>query len=208
MRDEIFGNTGGEIKNYEIDNLGLVAVVFDDFELEALIYSAIDKGGWHAVVDSGTLIKLLVMQQLNVPYQSLSGIEEYYENRPVGAFLNQDISSEHLSRGVLARLLDILHEYGGQKLFLECSERMVKKLGVRIEKVHIDSSSFHYDGKKRIEEGCNLELKLGYSREHRPELIQAIMLMPADGQSKLPVYSQNLSGNIQYKGSFAEVVRT
>ena len=32
--------------------------------------------------------------------------------------------------------------------------------------------------------------------------------MLADGQSKLPVYSQNLSGNIQYKSSFAEVVRT
>ena len=32
--------------------------------------------------------------------------------------------------------------------------------------------------------------------------------MLADGQSKLPVYSQNLSGNIQDKSSFAEVVRT
>ena len=208
MRDEIFGNTGGEIKNYEIDNLGLVAAAFDEFELEPLINSAIGKVGSHVVVDSGALIKLLVMQQLNVPYQSLSGTEEYYENRPVGAFLNQDISSEHLGRGVLARLLDALHEYGGQKLFLECSERIVKKLDVRIEEVHIDSSSFHYDGKQRIEEGCNLELKLGYSRDHRPELIQAIMLMLADGQSKLPVYSQNLSGNIQDKSSFAEVVRT
>lgn len=87
-RNEIFGNTSGEIKNYEIDNLGLVAAAFDEFELEPLINSAIGKVGSHVVVDSGALIKLLVMQQLNVPYQSLSGTEEYDENRLVGAFLN------------------------------------------------------------------------------------------------------------------------
>jgi len=207
MRDELFGNTGSEIENYDINNLGLVAAAFDDFELEQLINSAIGKVGSHVVVDSGALIKLLVMQMLNVPYQSLSGTEEYYENRPVGAFLNQDISSEHLGRAVLGRLLDSLHEYSGQELFLECSERIVKKLGIKIKEVHIDSSSFHYDGKQRIEEGYDLELRLGYSRDHRPELIQAITRMLADGQSKLPVYSQNLSGNIQDKSSFAEVVR-
>ena len=60
----------------------------DEFELEPLINSAIGKVGSHVVVDSGALIKLLVMQQLNVPYQSLSGTEEYDENRLVGAFLN------------------------------------------------------------------------------------------------------------------------
>lgn len=154
MRDEIFGNTGEEIKNYEIDKLGLVAVAFDDFVLEALINSAIDKVGSHVVFDSGALIKLLVMQMLNIPYQSLSGTEEYYENCHVGAFLNQDINSEHLSRAVLARLLDAMHEYGGQQLFLECSERIVKKLGVKIEEVHIDSLSFHYDANKESREAA------------------------------------------------------
>ena len=207
MRDLNFGNIAEISTGYEIDTLGLVAGAFDEFGLEGLINSAIGKVGSHVVVDSGALVKTLVMQMLNVPYQSLSGTEEYFKNRPIGALLNQNITSEHLGRAVLSRLLDALYEYGGQRLFIDCSAEIVKRLGIKVEEVHIDSTSFHYDGVERHEEGCDLVLTMGYSRDHRPDLIQAVMLMLTDGESRLPVYGHNLSGNIQDKLSFANVAR-
>ena len=96
MRDLNFGNIAEISTGYEIDTLGLVAGAFDEFGLEGLINSAIGKVGSHVVVDSGALVKTLVMQMLNVPYQSLSGTEEYFKNRPIGALLNQNITMGYM----------------------------------------------------------------------------------------------------------------
>lgn len=57
--------------------------------------------------------------------------------------------------------LDAIAEYGPEKLFLMCSAKVVKKLGLKVESVHLDSASFHYLGEPRVEEGCNLVLDHG-----------------------------------------------
>jgi len=73
---------------------------------------------------------------------------------------------------VLSRTLDAIAEYGPERLFLKCSANVAKKLGLKVEIVHLDSTRFHYSGEPRVEDGCNIVLDQGYSRDNHPELGQ------------------------------------
>lgn len=203
-----FGNiVSNGVMSKDIGNLGLVAGAFDDFELENLINSKIGKEGSHVKADCGAITKALVMQMLNVPYQTLSGTEEYYSNLPLATLVQEKITCKDLGRGVLGRYLDSITEYGSEKLYLECAAKVIERVGITITEGHIDSTSFHYDGASREETGCELILAKGYSRDHRPDLNQAIEVMIADGKTRIPFYAKNVSGNINDKRSFNYVLK-
>ena len=47
----------------------------------------------------------------------------------------------------------------------------------------------------------------GYSRDHRPELNQAILELICENQAGIPVYMQALSGNTNDQKAFKEVAK-
>ena len=170
-----------DIVTSELGNLGLTAAGFDYFNLKEPIEFCIRMLGSHDMFTSSEIIKLLCCQVLNVPYQSLYGSQEYYRQRPMQALLNRsDVTVEQLDRNVLSRTLDSIAEYGPEKLFLKCASNVAQKLGLKVESVHLDSTSFHYSGEPRVEEGCNIVLDQGYSRDNHPELGQINELMLCD----------------------------
>ena len=54
-----------------------------------------------------------------------------------------------------------IYEYGSEKLFLECSAKVVDSLNIKITEAHIDTTSFHSDGKSTIQDECGFYLALG-----------------------------------------------
>lgn len=191
----------------ELGNLGLTAAGFDYFNLDEPIELCIGKIGSHVKFKSSEIVKLLCCQVLNVPYQSLYGTLEFYRNRPLQALINRkDVTFEQLDRNVLSRTLDAIAEFGPEKLFLRCSAKVAEKLGLKVESVHLDSTSFHYSGEPRIEDGCNIVLDQGYSRDNHPELGQINELMLCDELSKLPIFETCVSGHVSDKTSFRNVI--
>lgn len=81
---------------------------------------------------------------------------------------------------VLSKLLDAIADFGPERFFLRCSQAIATKLELNPVSVHIDSTSFNYEGKTRVEEGCDIVLDKGYSRESHPELNQINELMICD----------------------------
>lgn len=190
-----------KISSQELGNLGMVAGAFDEFGLEDLINKRIGKEGSHVVADSGVLVKLLVMQMLNVPYQSLSGTQEFTVHCRLKC---SDSKRSRLKISDVRYSADYLMMFMSTeaKTVLECSAQVVDSLNIKITEAHIDTTSFHSDGKSTIQDECGFYLALGYSRDHRPDLNQAICLMLADGSSGLPFYARNLSGNVNDNKSF------
>lgn len=196
-----------DIDSRSIGNLPLIAGIIDYLGLDDLVELAIKKVGSHVKVSNGKLFKALVMQQLNVPYQSLLNTAEYYEHRKASTFLDTpDLKPEDLNRYALSRLLDAIHEYGSQRLFLELSAHVIDKLGIKVTQVHIDSTSLHYDGETRIEEGCAVIMLKGHSRDNHPELNQIIIVQICDTLSKIPLAMKNVSGNINDNKSFFDQI--
>lgn len=104
-------------------------------------------------------MKLLCCQVLNVPYQSLYGTSEFYRGKLVRALTgNKELNVEDINRDVLSRLLDAIADFGPERLFLRCSQAVATKLELNPVSVHIDSTSFHYEGQTRVEDGCDIVL--------------------------------------------------
>lgn len=185
---------------------GLFAGTFDFIDIENLINHRLPKNSSNAGVTNGAAIKAMVMQLASAPYQSLYRTSEYFAEVPLAALLNQGIKAEQLNRYVLSRTLDAVAEYGPKRLFLEVAAQTCRALGVNIEEVHIDSTSFHCDCAEKEEDGCELKINYGYSRDHRPDLPQVIMLGLIDGNSKLPIYADCISGNVSDHSSFFDLV--
>lgn len=115
-------------------------------------------------------MKLLCCQVLNVPYQSLYGTSEFYQGKPIRALTgNEELNVEDINRDVLSKLLDAIADFGPERLFLRCSQAVASKLELNPDTVHIDSTSFLYEGQTRVEEGCDIVLDKGYSRDSHPE---------------------------------------
>ena len=181
--------------NYQLGNLALIAGTFDYLGLESLINDLVGKTGSHVHVNIGALVKLLSMQMLNAPRQALWNTELFIEEIPSEALLGKGITPDAFNRTVIARMLDDVYSFGTEKLFVTLARQVFTKLGLEPNEVHIDSTSFHYNGESRKEDGCEIILKKGYSRDLHPELNQAISLMLVDGYSRIPLWGKNISGN-------------
>ena len=170
--------------------------------MEDLIDLYIGKEGSHVKVNHGGITKALIMQLLHGPYQTLYGTSEFFARKPINVLLNRDIGAQDLNRDVLGRFLDDVYDFGSEKLFVLAAKQTAERLGVTITEAHLDSTSFSYDGVPKEEEMCELRIDYGYSRDHAPEKPQINLLGISDGQSRLPIFTKSVSGNIPDKTSF------
>lgn len=191
---------------HKIGFSGIVAGTFDFLELEDIIDDWAGKKGSHIKVNTGAITKALVMQMLHAPYQTLYGTSEFFANIPIDALLNLDISAKELNRELLGRYLDIIHDFEPDKLFVKLAAATCRKLDVEVTEVHLDSTSFSYDGQAKSEEMCEMAIARGYSRDHHQELPQVCLLGLTDGSSRMPIFTKAVSGNMSDKTSFLDVV--
>ena len=143
--------TTDEIFSGKIGTLGFVAGAFDYFGLQEVIERNLSKEGPNVKIDFYPMIKAMTMQLLNMPWQTLYGTEAFYEHLPYEGLLGvEGMDSHDLNRVNLARCLDAIYEAGSQRLFIECAQAVVRKLGLKVECAHIDTTSMHYDGEGYI----------------------------------------------------------
>ena len=189
-----------------LDSLGLVAASLQKFRVPEIINCALgDKTATNSGVNYGTLASAMLLQLTDMPFQGLWGVQEYYIRRPVALLLDPKVQVEELNRYALARCLDKIHDFGPVRLYLMVAAYIAEVMGVNITELHCDSTSFHYDGETREELNCLLQAKMGYSRDHRPDINQFILLMLVEPEIGQPVFAKALSGNISDKTSFLEV---
>lgn len=182
---------------------GIVAGTFDFLGLEEIIDRRIGKSGSHVQINHGAAIKAMVLQLLTSSYQSLYKTNEYFKNVPLSSLLGLPVTADAMERSMLSRMLDDIAENSPKTLFMECSAQAANKLGLAIREAHIDTTSFHCDTNEKIsEDQGELRIEYGYSRDHRPDLPQVIMLGLVDGVSKLPVYADAISGSVNDAKSF------
>jgi len=193
---------------FELGTLGLVAGSFDFLGLEGLINENVGKKGSHVRANTGVEVKALIMQMLYVEWQGLMNTASFMTDVPCGELLGKDIKPDALNRSALARMLDDIYSFGTEKLFVLCAREVFSRIGLEPEEVHIDSTSFHYHGEGMKDDACEIQLKKGYSRDHHPELKQAISLMLVDGKSRIPLFGKNVSGNTSDNKSFLNMVRS
>ena len=194
-----------------LDHHGLVAGFCHDIGFADIIDKALGGAAPERKISCGQLVTAMVLNGLGFTGRTLHMYSEYFRNKPVDRLIGEGVLPEHINDDALGRCLDSLYDYGVSKLYQQLGEAVVEKLGLHTQALHLDSTSFHYDGQATAvvedDEPKHIRIAKGYSRDHRPELNQVILNLICENQSGIPVYMKPASGNSNDMEGFKQIVK-
>lgn len=99
-------------------------------------------------ISFGQLVTAMLLNDLGLGFTSrtLHMYSEYFKDKPLNKLIGDGVLAELINDDALGSCLDKLYEYGVSKLYQQLGEAVVVKLDLATEALHLDSTSFHYDG--------------------------------------------------------------
>lgn len=192
-----------------LDHLGLVAAMYDELGIGEIIDSAIDQDSSKRQVSVGQAVKAMVLNGLGFINHQLYLVPSFFDNKPTQRLLGPGIEAAHLNDDVLGRALDALYDVGVTPLYSLIAAEACGRLGLASSYVHLDTTSFHVDGRynsaSTSDEGV-IHITPGYSRDHRPDLNQVVLELLVEHRAGIPLLMKPLSGNCNDKVEFGQVV--
>ncbi|MGA8163993.1 MAG: IS1634 family transposase [Waddliaceae bacterium] len=198
-----------KLASENIDNLGLVAGMCREIGIADIIDRACGEQAKNKHITFGQCVNCMILNGLGFVGRTLYLYSEYFEDKPVDHLLGITIAPEQIDDNVLGRTLDKLFSIGITGLFTKIALHAMQVLGIEVKSLHLDSTSFHVDGEYYSllgQDESRIQLVQGYSRDHRPDLNQAILQLITSNQGNIPLFMQAASGNTADKTAFAKIV--
>lgn len=198
---------GNEIQTLSMDHHGLVAGVCQDLQIAVLIDARL-RIDPQRKISPGQAVVAMILNGLGFTNKRLYLTHQFFANKPVERLLGAPISAEDLTDYTLGHTLDDIFNYGASKLFGEVAFDVALTNDLLGELSHIDTTSLSVHGQydSQVEPGV-IELKHGFSKDHRQDLKQAVLSLIVNGPSNLPLWMEPLNGNSSDKTSFHETIK-
>ncbi len=198
-----------KLASQNIDNLGLVAGMCDEIGISNIIDEACGQQAKNKHMTFGQCVKCMILNGLGFVSRTLYLYSEYFEDKPIDHLLGVEIQADQIDDNVLGRTLDKLFSLGVTELYTKIAFKAMHTLGIKVKSLHLDSTSFHVDGDydSLLEQGeSRIEIVQGYSRDHRPDLNQAVLNMMTSNQGNIPLFMQAASGNSSDQTAFSQII--
>ena len=203
-----------EYKSETLEHLGLVAAMFDELGIGKVVDSLIPQDKVRCKVTLGQVLKATVLNGLGFSNSRLYLLSQFFENKPLDRLIGKNIKASDLNDDVLGRAFDTFFKFGVTELYSAIAVQSAKKLDIKPRVGHMDTSSFHVDGEynnecKKGENGDlrSINIKKGYSRDHRSDLNQVVLNLIIEHQAKIPILMEPLSGNSSDKVVFENAIK-
>jgi transposase len=217
-----------------LNHLGIVAEVCRELGVAEWL-DAQDPGN-RQYVSVGTATVALVLNGLGFSNRRLYLVPQFFADKPVAHLLGPEILSEDLNDDCLGRTLDWLYAHDVTRLFAGLAVRARRAFGVRVERLHADTTSFAVHGQYVQEvpeapaggatpaeaaavplatpasaandagEPAVIAVTYGYSRDHREDLKQWMLALVTSGEG-VPQFLQPLDGNASDKRALLAAVQ-
>jgi transposase len=183
--------------------------MFDELGLGDVIDHATQHDPQMRALTAGEAVKAMVLNGLGFVNQALYLVPLFFHNKPTSQLISSRVTADQLNDDALGRALDTLYAYGVTELYTLLAASAAKRLGLGATYVHLDSTSFHVDGRDNGDDPPAehvVPITQGYSRDHRPDLTQVLLAVIVEHQAGIPVLMKPLSGNSSEAKSFAQTV--
>ena len=192
-----------------LDHLGLVAGMFDDLGIGEVIDRATQQNPEMRDLTVGEAVKAMGLNGLGFINQALYLVPRFFQNKPTARLISPRVTSKQLNDDALGRTLDTLYAYGVTELYSLIAVNAATRLGLRPTSMHLDTTSFHVDGRYNSDEepdGQVVHITKGYSRDHRPDLNQVMVELMVEPQAGIPLRMAPLSGNSSDSHTFSQLI--
>ena len=166
-----------------MDHLGLIAGMIDELEIVKNIDEALPSSSQTKKLSYGESVKAMILNGLGYVNKQLYLTPLFFKDKPLKRLFGRDIEASWINDDAIGRTLDKIFEYGISELYEKIAKEALKILGLIPSTIHLDSTSFHLDGKYTNQETENKEnepspvyITKGYSRDHHPELNQVVLI--------------------------------
>lgn len=177
-----------------LDHLGLIASVINDLGLVSLIDARLKLDDQEALT-SGEAIKAMILGGLGFANRPLSLTPQFFANKPLDLLFRPGVEATMLNRFKLGRTLDKVNTYGSDLLFSEIALAVCQQEAIEPRFNHLDTTSFSLTGDYVPESDQQaIAITHGYSKDHRPDLKQAVLELMVSQDGGVPIVSKTWDG--------------
>ena len=199
--------TEEEIQTANMDHHGLVAALCKDLKIAERIDERLEFDPQRKV-SPGQAVVAMILNGLGFTNRRLYLTHQFFASKPIERLLGSGICAEDLTDYTLGHALDDVSAYGASKLFAEVAFATALENDLLGLTNHLDTTSLSVHGSYEVEDDSQvMEITHGYSKDHRPDLKQAVLSLVVNGPSSMPLWMEPLDGNSSDKTSFHETVK-
>jgi len=187
-----------------LDHLGLIAEVIKDLGLIAMIDARLvpDEQG---DITPGEAVAGMILNGLGFANRPLSLTPQFFTQKPLDLLFRQGVRAEMFNRFKLGRTLDEVHTYGCDLLFSDIALAVCAHEGIDLRFNHLDTTSFALTGAYVPESDEQaITITHGHSKDHRPDLKQAVLELMVSQDGGVPFVSKSWDGNTSDTHIFQE----
>jgi len=178
-----------------LDHLGLIASVINDLGLVSLIDARLKPDDQEAITP-GEAVKGMILNGLGFANRPLSLTPQFFAGKPLDLLFRPGIEADMFNRFKLGRTLDEVNTYGCDLLFSELALAVCQQEAIDQRFNHLDTTSFSLTGDYIPESDQQaIAITYGYSKDHRPDLKQAVLELMVSQDGGVPLASKNWDGN-------------
>jgi transposase len=187
-----------------LDHLGLIAEIIKDIGLIDMINARLVPDRQEDITP-GEAVAGMILNGLGFANRPLSLTPQFFANKPLDLLFREGVCAEMFNRFKLGRTLDEVHAYGCDLLFSELALAVCAQEGIDLRFNHLDTTSFALTG-AYIPDSDEQAITIthGHSKDHRPDLKQAVLELMVSQDGGVPFVSKSWDGNASDTAIFQE----
>ena len=187
-----------------LDHLGLIAEIIKDIGLIDMINARLVPDRQEDITP-GEAVAGMILNGLGFANRPLSLTPQFFANKPLDLLFREGVCAEMFNRFKLGRTLDEVHAYGCDLLLSELALAVCAQEGIDLRFNHLDTTSFALTG-AYIPDSDEQAITIthGHSKDHRPDLQQAVLALMVSQDGGVPFVSKSWDGNASDTALFQE----
>ena len=187
-----------------LDHLGVVASVINDLGLIEMIDARLLVHDQEEIT-AGEAVAGMILNGLGFSDRPLTLTPQFFANKPLDLLFHEGVRAEMFNRFKLGRTLDEAYGYGCDLLLSELALSVCRQEGIDARFNHLDTTSFSLTGDYVPDSDEHaIAITHGYSKDHRPDLKQAVLELMVSQDGGVPLMSKSWDGNASDTQIFQE----
>jgi transposase len=184
-----------QVRVERLDHLGVIVSVIKDLGLIDMIDTCLVPDT-QEMITPGEAVAGMILNGLGFANRPLSLTPQFFASKPLDLLFREGIDAEMFNRFKLGRTLDEAYTYGCDRLFQELALAVCAQEGIDLRFTHLDTTSFSLSGEYVPDSDEHaITITHGYSKDHRPDLKQAVLELMVSQDGGVPFVSKSWDGN-------------
>jgi transposase len=184
-----------QIRVERLDHLGVIVSMIKDIGLIDMIDRRLVPDQ-QEMITPGEAVAGMILNGLGFANRPLSLTPQFFASKPLDLLFREGIDAEMFNRFKLGRTLDDAYTYGCDRLFQELALAVCAQEGIDLRFNHLDTTSFSLSGEYVPDNDEHaITITHGYSKDHRPDLKQAVLELMVSQDGGIPFVSKSWDGN-------------